>query len=94
MFEDTVINNPITSIYQKNSRIRSGKISMPLEADDSIQWILRAIKNNPKLDRLNIYVAPVAINYERLFDTSLFGEELVTGKNVDINVFQSLNKIY
>ena len=85
LFEDTIINNPITTIYQNNGIERSGKISCPSEPDDSILWILRAMKN-PQLERYKIKIVPVAINYERVFDSILITKEILSGKYPDMNI--------
>ena len=45
LFEEVISKNQITSVYQNDSRVRSGKISEPLSADNSIQWLLRACKS-------------------------------------------------
>lgn len=85
LFEDTIINNPITTIYQNNGIERSGKISCPSEPDDSILWILRAMRN-PQLGRYKIKIVPVAINYERVFDSILMTKEILSGKYPDMNI--------
>ena len=70
LFEDVLAANKLTTIYQNTKRLRSGKISQPLRADDSIEWILRAQKN-PALQKFNIKIVPVSIYMDRIFDSSL-----------------------
>ena len=86
-------SNQLTSCYQNNKRLRSGKISHPLEADDSIEWILRAAMNK-ELQGYNIKIVPVTITYERQYDIALLTHELVSGKKVDYNLLQTVRKIY
>jgi hypothetical protein len=62
--------NQLTSCYQNNKRLRSGKISQPLEPDDSIEWILRAAMSD-NLKNHNIKIVPVTITYERQYDSGL-----------------------
>ena len=45
LFEDVIAKYQITTVYQNSKRLRSGKVSQPLKANDSVEWILRAAKN-------------------------------------------------
>lgn len=93
LIEDMILKNQLTSCYQNNRRLRSGKISHPLEADDSIEWILRAAIN-PELSSYNIKIVPVTITYERQYDSALLTHEMISGKKVDYNAFQTIKRIY
>ena len=42
LFQEVLENNTITTIYQNDERIRSGKINMPQEADQSIKILLKS----------------------------------------------------
>lgn len=88
-----ILKNQLTSCYQNSKRVRSGKISHPLEADDSVEWILRATMN-PELAPYKIKIVPVTITYERQYDSALLTHELISGKKVDYNAFQTIKKIY
>jgi glycerol-3-phosphate O-acyltransferase len=66
---------------------------MPLESDDSVEWILRSTKN-PDLAALKLKVIPVTISYDRIFDSSLLIQEFISGKKSDMNLAQLLTQIY
>jgi glycerol-3-phosphate O-acyltransferase len=84
LFEDVVSINSITTITQNAMRLRSGKMSKPTMADDSVEWVLRACMNLPKL---NLKIVPVSIQYDRLFESSQLTNEIISGKLQDLNLF-------
>ena len=42
LFEEVLENNPITTIYQNDERIRGGKINLPQQSDQAIKMLLKA----------------------------------------------------
>jgi len=74
LLEEVVGNNPFTTIFQNDQRIRSGKFSYPLMADNSIRLLLNAFQTMQKYKH-NVYLVPISINYDRIFDASYLANE-------------------
>lgn len=79
LLEEVVSANPITTLFQNDERIRSGKYSYPLYPDNSIRLLLKAYQRLRKY-KYNIHLVPVCMNYDRLFDASYLANEMVSGK--------------
>ena len=71
-------NNVITTIYQNDERIRSGKIPPPQQSDQAIKILLKSFENMRKL-KYNIKIVPVCINYDRIFDSHYLANEMISG---------------
>ena len=78
LIQDVIENNNITTIFQNDTRPRSGKFNQPLNADMMIKMVLKAHRNLQKL-KYDIKIVPVCINYDRIFDISFLVGEMVTG---------------
>ena len=93
LVQDIINRDSITTLYQNCLRIRSGKISNPHKADESIEWILRSFENL-KVRNYNIKIVPVSINYDRLFDSNLLVKEMLSGQFQDMNLYSFVRRIY
>ena len=85
--------NPITTLFQNDERIRSGKLSYPLYPDNSIRLLLNAYLRLMKY-KYNMYVVPVSINYDRLFDAGHLASEMVSGQFKNMNMAELLKNIF
>jgi len=45
LFQEILENNPITTFFQNDDRLRTGKINMPLYPDQSIKILLKTCEN-------------------------------------------------
>jgi glycerol-3-phosphate O-acyltransferase len=65
-------------MFQNDLRIRSGKFNNPTMSDISVQWLLQAYLSSWQKDGKNVYVIPVSINYERLFEIRNIADMMVS----------------
>ena len=79
LIQDVIENNHITTIFQNDTRPRSGKFNQPLNPDMMIKMVLKAYRNLQKL-KYDIKIVPVCINYDRIFDISFLVGEMVSGE--------------
>lgn len=79
LFSDVVENNTITTIFQNDERIRSGKFTIPQTGEMSTRLLFHAYKKLNLL-KYDIKVVPVCITYERLFEASYLSNEMVSGQ--------------
>lgn len=83
----------ITTIYQNDERIRSGKIPPPQNSDQAIKILLKSFENMRKL-KYNIKIVPVCINYDRIFDSHYLANEMISGKFRHLNTPELMKRIY
>ena len=86
-------NNSITTIYQNDSRIRSGKIHPPQNSDQSVKMLIKSFFNLQKL-KFNVKIVPVCINYDRIFDSHYLANEMISGRFRHLNMPELLVRIY
>lgn len=65
-------------------------MSQPLKANDSVEWIVRAAKNT----KYNIKIVPISIMWDRIFDSTLFSHEVLSGKFEELTMYKLMRKIY
>lgn len=87
LFQEILENNPITTMFQNDVRMRTGKINMPLYPDQSIKILLKTCEKLRK-SKYDIKVVPVCINYDRLFDSAYLSNEVVSGQFKNFNFAQ------
>lgn len=78
LFQEVLENNVVTTLFQNDERIRSGKFSMPIYPEMSIQMLLKAHKKMQSL-KYDIKIVPVCVNYDRIFDHSYLATEMISG---------------
>ena len=71
-------NNPITTIFQNDERPRNGKFNQPQKADNMVKHLLNSWDNLKKL-KYQLIIVPVCINYDRIFDSKYFQEDVMKG---------------
>ena len=79
LFQEVLQHNVITTLFQNDERLRSGKFNMPIFADNSIKLLLKSFKNLKKM-KYDIRIVPVCINYDRVFEASNLSNEMISGK--------------
>lgn len=67
LIQETIKSNSVTMIYQNNKRLRSGKINRQQEADISVRWLFESHLNLQESNE-DIYVVPIMINYDRVYE--------------------------
>jgi len=72
-------HNVITTLFQNDERIRSGKFSLPIYPEMSIQMLIKAHLKMVNL-KYDIKIVPVCVNYDRIFDQSYLATEMISGK--------------
>ncbi len=92
LFQEILENNPITTMFQNDVRMRTGKINMPLCPDPSIKILLKTFENLRK-GKYDIKIIPVCINYDRLFDSAYLSNEVVSGQYKNFNFGQLMFNI-
>lgn len=79
-------------MFQNDIRIRSGKFSHPTISDLSVQWLLQAYLASMQRDARNVYVFPVSVNYERLFEIRNIADMMVSRDVRNMGVFDIKRK--
>ena len=89
LIADILIKNKFLVMFQNDERMRSGRFTQPTIADISIEWLIQAYLSKMQKDGINIYLIPIAINYDRLFEMRNLAEEIIGNKSdFDINDIQ------
>ena len=68
-------------MFQNDQRMRSGRFTQPTVADISIEWLMQVYLSSLQREGQNVYLIPVAINYDRLFEIRNLATEIVSGSN-------------
>lgn len=79
-------------VFRNNLRIRSGKFNQPTIANMSVQWLLQAFYSTMQRDGKNVYIFPVSINYERLFEIRNLADMMVSGNQNNMGLFDIQKK--
>jgi len=58
--------------------LRSGKFNYPVEADYSINLLMKIYKNLSML-KYDIKLVPISIAYDRIYDASHLANEMISG---------------
>lgn len=74
-------------------RIRSGKQNYPTVADISVQWLLQAYQSCMQRDGKNVYIFPVSVNYERLFEIRNISDMMVSREQPNFGLIDIVKKI-
>ena len=80
-------------MFQNDLRIRSGKFNLPTIADISVQWLLQAYLQSMQRDGKNVFIFPVSINYERLFEIRNIADMMVSKNQSNLNVLEVKKKL-
>ncbi|MFO0116408.1 MAG: hypothetical protein ACK521_01885 [bacterium] len=80
-------------MFQNDLRIRSGKFNLPTVADISVQWLLQAYLQSMQRDGKNVYILPVSINYDRLFEIRNIADMMVSKNQKNLNVLDIKKKL-
>ena len=89
LMQDVIEQNPFTTIFQNDTRPRSGKIKKPFYPENMVKNILKSY-HNLQIYKQNIKLIPVCINYERVFEEQYLTTEAITGKMQPETTFISL----
>ena len=73
-------------MFQNDERMRSGRFNQPTVADISIEWLMQAYLSSLQREGKNLYLIPVAINYDRLFEIRNLANEIVSGETGDFSM--------
>jgi len=76
-------------LYQNSQRLRSGKINRKHEADMSVRWLLEAFLNLQKMNK-NIFIVPIMMNYDRIYEQNNLSIEMISGKKKEYNIYTAL----
>lgn len=79
-------------MFENDLRIRSGKFNYPTMADLSVQWLLQAYMASSQRDARNVYIFPVSINYERLFEIRNIADMMVSNNARHMGIFDIKRK--
>jgi glycerol-3-phosphate O-acyltransferase len=79
-------------MFQNDVRIRSGKFNFPTVSDMSIQWLLQAYLSVLQQEGKNLYIFPVSINYERLFEIRNIADMMVSNNVKHIGYREIMSK--
>lgn len=93
LFQEVLEHNVITTLFQNDERLRSGKYNLPLSPENSVRMLLKSIKNLQRL-KYNVQLVPVCVNYDRLFDSSYLSTEMISGEFQNTTLFDLLKKIF
>jgi glycerol-3-phosphate O-acyltransferase len=80
-------------MFQNDLRIRSGKFNLPTVADISVQWLLQAYLQSMQRDGKNVYIFPVSINYERLFEIRNIADMMVSKNQSNLKILDIKKKL-
>ena len=93
LFQEVLQHNVITTLFQNDERLRSGKFNMPVFSDNSIKLLLKSFKNLRRM-KYDIRVVPVCINYDRIFEASYLANEMISGKFQNTNLYEVIRNIF
>lgn len=80
-------------IFQNDVRIRSGKLNHPTVADISVQWLLQAYLSSMQKEGRNVYIFPISVSYERLFEIKNIADAMVSGEQKSFGIAEMFKKI-
>ena len=80
-------------MFSNDVRIRSGKFNQPTIADISVQWLLQAYLSSMQKEGKNVYVFPISINYERLFEIKNIADAMVSSKMKQVGLMDIKRKM-
>lgn len=80
-------------IFQNDVRIRSGKLNHPTVADISVQWLLQAYLSSMQKEGKNVYIFPISVCYERLFEIRNIADAMVSGEKNSFGILELFKKI-
>ena len=80
-------------MFQNDVRIRSGKFNHPTVSDISIQWLLQAYLQAMQSDGKNVYIFPLSINYDRIFEIRNIADMIVSGEPDNMGLRDMKRKI-
>ena len=93
LFQEVLQHNVITTLFQNDERIRSGKFNMPVFADNSTKLLLKSFKNLQMM-KYDIRIVPVCINYDRVFESTSLANEMISGKFQNMSLYQLTQNIF
>ena len=80
-------------MFQNDVRIRSGKLNHPTVADISVQWLLQAYLSSMQKEGKNVYIFPISVCYERLFEIRNIADAMVSGEQKNFGIIELFKKI-
>lgn len=92
IFSDVVENNIITTIFQNDARIRTGKFIIPKVGEMSTKLVIQAL-SKLKMLKYNVKIVPVCITYERIWEASYLANEMISGRFKNINSYELWNRV-
>lgn len=55
----------------------------------SVRWLLEAFLNLQKMNK-NIFIVPIMINYDRIYEQNNLSIEMISGKKKEYNIYTAL----
>ena len=92
LFQEVLEHNIITTLFQNDQRLRSGKFGVPIQAENSIKLLLKSFNNLTKLKH-DVKIVPVCINYDRIFEASYLANEAISGQFSNLNLSELMQNI-
>lgn len=93
ILKEIIENNKITTVFQNNLRLRSGKLHHRVLPDMSVKWLLDTYITL-SLANKNLTIVPVMVSYDRIFEIQNLSSEMVSGATRNLSFFEAINKIY
>ena len=92
LMREVIARNQVTTIFQNAERFRAGKLRRQSDADNAVRWLLDAYLGL-QASRENIWMVPVMVSHDRIYESSNLATEMVNGEKQDYNMYTSLQKM-
>lgn len=79
LFNEVLEHNSITTLFQNDERLRTGKFTIPRLGEMSTKLLIKAYFKLLKMN-FDIKIVPVCINYDRIFEARYLSNEMVSAE--------------
>lgn len=93
LLKEIIENNKITTVFQNNNRLRSGKLHRRVMADMAVKWLLDTYITLSLVNK-NLTIVPVMVSYDRIFEIQNLSSEMVSGATRNLSFYEAISKIY
>lgn len=73
-------------------RLKQNKVSLPLKPEVSVTYLLQAYRHLDEI-RNNVFIVPVILTYDRIFELSQIAEESLKAQRINIPIKTILSNI-
>lgn len=85
LIKETISDNKAISMHLNSSKLHQNKVSLASQPEVSIKYLLEAYKQLDLLQN-NMFIVPIIITYDRVFELSKIAKEMLTAQKKDISI--------